>query len=580
MLKDKCKTLPTTSGVYIMKDSVGNIIYIGKAKNLKNRVSQYFNNTQKHSKVANMVSHISDFEYILTPSELDAFMLESNLVKKYMPYYNILLKDDKAFAYIKIDLSKDYPYIEVTRKVKKDKAKYFGPYFNGINAKDLVKLIQYVYPIRSCKNLKVKRECLNYHLGLCSAPCTNKITKNEYDKLIKNVIDFLKGKVNVSSILESKMQGCIASENYEQAIVYRDLLNIVSKLKERAIDRLPTTANLDVWGYYNGVVNYLVLLVIRAGKMIGYKKFSLNEHEVDGSMILQYYENNVAEEILLPYEIEDSVLIQKALNNKYIVNIPQKGLKRKLVLQANANAKELSEKDKSIQKQDNTMQGLEQLKQRLNLSSIPYRIEGYDISHISGTDKVASMVVAINGEKAPKMYRKFKIKTVEGVDDFACLYEAINRRLQRLNDKDVSFSDKPNLILIDGGKGQLSTCYELINKYGIDVISLAKREEEVFVPNNPISVIFKRSDKALKILQNLRDEAHRFAITFHRSLRGKRQTKSQLDNIKGIGEKKKKALIDKFKSVNNIKQATIDDLMLVKGIDINLAKSILNELNK
>ena len=249
-------------------------------------------------------------------------------------------------------------------------------------------------------------------------------------------------------------------------------------------------------------------------------------------------------------------------------------------MQANANAKELSEKDKSIQKQDNTMQGLEQLKQRLNLSSIPYRIEGYDISHISGTDKVASMVVAINGEKAPKMYRKFKIKTVEGVDDFACLYEAINRRLQRLNDKDVSFSDKPNLILIDGGKGQLSTCYELINQYGIDVISLAKREEEVFVPGSPISVIFKRSDKALKILQNLRDEAHRFAITFHRSLRGKRQTKSQLDNIKGIGEKKKKALIDKFKSVNNIKQATIDDLMLVKGINIDLAKSILNELNK
>lgn len=579
MLKEKCKNLPTSSGVYIMKDNVGNIIYIGKAKNLKNRVSQYFNNSPKQSKVANMVSHVADFEYILTPSELDAFMLESNLVKKHMPYYNILLKDDKAFAYIKIDLNKDYPYIEVTRKLKKDKAKYFGPYFNGISAKDLVKLIQYVYPIRNCKNLKVKRECLNYHLGLCSAPCTNKISKEDYNKIINNVIDFLKGKINVSKILESKMQACVSTENYEQAIIYRDLIAIVNKLKDRAIDRLSTTANLDVWGYHNDVVSYLVLLIIRAGKMIGYKKFNLGEQEFDSSAILQYYDNNPAEEIILPYEIDDCCLLKEALSSRFDVNIPQKGIKRKLVIQANNNAKELSDKDKSAQKKDNAMQGLEQLKERLNLTSIPYRIEGYDISHISGTDKVASMVVSINGEKAPKMYRKFKIKTIEGVDDFACLYEALSRRLKRLQDEDPSFADKPNLILIDGGKGQLSTCYELIKSYNIDAISLAKREEEVFVPNNPIPIIFKRSDKALKILQNLRDEAHRFAITFHRSLRNKRQTKSILDNIKGLGPIKKKALLQRYKTIKNIKQATIDDLILVKGIDPELAQSIHKTLN-
>ncbi len=583
MIKDKLLSLPQTSGVYIMKDSQGSIIYIGKAKNLKKRVSQYFMNKKLPIKVASMVENIADFEYILTPSELDAFMLESNLVRKHQPYYNILLKDDKAFPYIKIDLTKDFPRPEITRRITDKKSKYFGPYFNGIRANDLMKIINNNFLIRKCANLhkNASRECLNYHLGLCSAPCTNKVSKEDYRKIISSVIDFLKGNDNIEDRLKCKMDECAKVQNYERALELRDCIAMLSKMKERAIDRLPKTVDIDAWGWASADIGCATLLVIRAGKMIGIRRFEISSVDgFDSSLIMQYYSDNIPPScILLPMEIESQETLAEAIkrDKKVEIKVPTRGVNKKLVLQAVDNALEyvskVGSKEKKIQS------ALADLKDKLHLSRLPYRIECYDISHISGVDKVASMVVSIDGEKATKYYRKFKIKTVEGVDDFASLDEAISRRLQRIGTEDISFGVVPDLIVIDGGKGQLSTCQEMITSRGIDVVSLAKREEEVFTTWSNEPVIISKRSPTLHILQNIRDEAHRFAITFHRSLRSKRQTKSALDEIEGLGPVKKKALMDKFGTVSAIKTANVADLVMVKGIDESLAERIFKKFN-
>lgn len=587
MFKERLRKVSTQSGVYIMKNAQNDIIYIGKAKNLKNRLSQYFSISAKASKVQSMVNNVADFEYIVTPSELDAFMLEANLVKKHQPFYNILLKDDKSFSYIKIDFSKPFPRPEVVRSVKNDKAKYFGPYFNGISAADILKLINYNYKLRTCKNLQLnsKRECLNYDLGLCSAPCTKKISKEEYHKVLLEVVDFLKGKINLYTVLNEKMQKYAAEENFEQALIFRNFLTTLDRLKARAIDRLPNNADIDIWGFAGGEVSVATLLVVRMGKMIGFKKFVLeNQEEFSSEILVEFYKNkNIAPLTLVPKELEDKTALEeylKNINKKTKIVFPKKGINKKLLDQANENAKEILSKNFITNSTNKSLEVLQSLKNKLGLKNIPYRIEGFDISHISGTDKVASMVVFTNGDKNTKMYRKFKIKSVDGVDDFASLKEVVLRRLGRLSGEDLSFSTKPSLILIDGGKGQLSACQEIILEKDIDVISLAEREEEIFVPGRSNPFVFSKSSRELKILQAVRDEAHRFAITFHKKLRGKRQTKSVLDEIKGLGPVKKKALLDKYKTIKNLKEAKCEDLILIKGFDKALANQILEILNK
>lgn len=600
-IKDKLSTLPLSPGVYVMKDKFGNVIYIGKAKKLKNRVSQYFLNKNHTDKVRSMVSQVADFSYILTNSELDALVLESNLIKKHQPFYNILLKDGKSYPYIKIDPSLDFPKLEVVRKVKKDNAKYFGPYF-GMNAYDIVNAVNYAYPIRTCDkkikaNHKMHRGCLNYSLGLCSAPCMCKVTKEDYAEYLPHVYEFLNGKdTAVYDIICKKMEHAVEIENFELAIKLRDLKFMLLKLREKTIAALPNTTNMDVFGFAKSDLFVVFsILIIRQGKMMGVKNYHFENVSIDDEQMLisfltQYYSLNtlLPEKILLPFEIDLDDALFKALSEqlgkKIEVSVPTKSTNKQLVTQANNNANEYLTKNCEIEvkKKSKKMDIIQGIKDKLNLRNLPLRIEGYDISNISGTSSVCSMVVFVNGSKASKHYRKFKIKEVVGPNDFESLKESITRRLEKLNSDDISFSSKPDLILIDGGKGQINICRDLIKSYNadIDVISLAKKQEEIFVEDNPLSIKLSKDDDELKLLQKVRDEAHRFAVTFHKKIRKKKQVKSILDEIEGLGKVKRENLIAKFKSVRRMKKATAEDLIKVPGITPKLAGEIIKKLQE
>ena len=600
-IKEKLSKLPLTPGVYIMKDKFGNTIYIGKARKLKNRVSQYFLNKNHTDKVKSMVSQVADFSYILTNSELDALILESNLIKKYQPFFNILLKDGKSYPYIKIDTSEDFPKLEVVRKVKKDNSKYFGPYF-GLNAYEIVNAVNYAYPIRTCDkkikaNNKMGKGCLNYSLGLCSAPCMCKITKEDYASLLPKIYEFLNGKDNaVYNIISEKMEQAVAIENFELAIKLRDLKFMLLKIRDKAITALPNTSNIDVFGFAKSD-NFIVFSVsiIRQGKMMGVKNYHFDNSYIDDEQVLisfmtQYYAINtiLPEKILLPFEIDLEDVLFKSLSNslgkKIDVSVPNKGINKQLINQADLNANEFLNKNCELEnsKKNKKLTILQNIKDKLNLRNLPLRIEGYDISNISGTSSVCSMVVFVNGVKQSKHYRKFKIKEVVGPNDFESLKESITRRLEKLNSNDVSFSSIPDLILIDGGKGQINKCRELIKSYNkdIDVISLAKKQEEIFVEDNSLSIKLLKDDDELKLLQKVRDEAHRFAVTYHKKLRKKKQIYSVLDDIEGLGKVKKENLIKEFKSVKKMKKSSIDDLLIVPGITPKLAREILKKLQE
>ncbi len=598
-IKEKLNNLPLSPGVYIMKDKFGNIIYIGKAKRLKNRVSQYFLNKNHTSKVKSMVSQVGDFDYILTNSELDALVLECNLIKKHQPFYNILLKDGKNYPYIKLDMSEDFPKLEVVRKIKKGNAKYFGPYF-GVNPNEIVSAVGYAYPIRTCdkkikENGKLQKGCLNYDLGICAGPCMHKVTKEEYANYIPKVCDFLSGKdETVYNIICKKMEQAVAVENFELAIKLRDLKFMLSKLKERAVTALTNMDNIDVFGFAKSDLFVVFsILIIRQGKMMGCKSYSFDNSNIDSELMLesfltQYYQVNklFPDKILLPLNIDPEDALFKSMSStigkKLDVVTPQKGTNKQLVLQANKNAEEYLGKNCELnsRKKRKRMDTLTSLQDLLGLKNLPLRMECYDISNISGTNSVCSMVVFLNGLKASKHYRKFKIKNVVGPNDFESLKESITRRLEKLNSDDISFSSHPDLIVIDGGKGQINTCRDLIKSYdkNIDVISLAKKQEEVFVEDCPVSIKLSKDSDELKLLQKLRDEAHRFAITFHRSLRKKKQIESVLDDIDGLGKIKKEALIEKFKSVRKLKKATAQDLISVSGITPKIASEIIAKL--
>lgn len=571
-----------------MHSSSGAVIYVGKAKNLKNRVSQYFNNSPKPTKVMAMVEHVEDFEYFITLSERDAFALENNLIKKYKPFYNILLKDDKAYPYIKVTVKDEYPRLEVVRKIKTDGSKYFGPYISSISPYALIKIVNMAYPLRTCKgNLpkKPKRPCLNYSLGLCSAPCAKYVSKEEYKKIVQKAMDFLRGNdSDIEKILEAKMKVASSIENFERALEIRDMLKMINNLKQKVVADLPSDKSIDVISYVNnGILGAICTLTIRHGKVLGITNqsvvdASIDEKETISQYVVQYYEKHeYPKELLLNMDVDD--VTKEAIKTKIIC--PQKGTKLNLIKMANLNANEYLNKIeyKENIEYDKTVGALEKLKDKLNLKSVPNRIECYDISHISGTNQVASMVVFIAGKVAKNMYRKFKIPNYEkGSNDFESLRQTLIRRFNELKKDDVSFTQKPDLIVIDGGKGQLSSTYPVLKDFNVqcDIISLAKSYEEVYVPNNNMPIMLKRGSSELRLLQNIRDEAHRFAISFHRKLRTKNEIKSPLDEIIGLGKVKKQALLNQFKTLDEIKNASVEELNLVKGIDINLAIKIKN----
>lgn len=598
-IREKLKSLTTRPGVYIMRDKNGEIIYIGKAKNLKNRVSQYFRNSPKPSKVQAMVDNVDNFDYFIATSELDALGLESNLIHNHQPFYNILLKDGKAFPYIKIDMKEDFPRLEIVRKVKKnDGAKYFGPYIAGIDPKELLKIISFAFKIRTCSGKidgKAKRECLNYSMGLCLAPCTGRVTKEQYGQEIKKVVKFLSGNDDeVEEILKEKMETASQMENFERAIELRESLKMIAKLKQKVVANLPKNVDKDVFCFHsNGLSGVVTALVIRGGKILGVMNFvqsdaELEENETLFNFLTQYYANSlVPNELILSHQIDEELFKQYVGKNVKIISNPH-GINLTLLKMARENAEEYLTKHLEKEKRDyeQSFGAMKLLQEKVGLKNLPRRMECYDISHISGTNKVASMVVFIDGVPAKKHYRKFKIKTVQGNNDFESLKEALTRRLKRYCDQNgESFKEKPDLLVIDGGKGQLSSCYEILQSFGlqdkIEMISLAKRIEEVFTTKTNIPVILKYASAELRLLQRLRDEAHRFAITFHRSLRTKSQTKSELEDVVGLGPKKIEALLLAFGTTENIKKATKEELCLVKGITPALAQKILklNEKN-
>ncbi len=586
-LNEKIKLLPKSSGVYVMLDKDNTVIYVGKAKNLKNRVTQYFRNGFKTEKVSKMVINIVDFYYIITHTEADALTLENNLIKKYKPKYNILLKDDKSYPYIKINLKEKYPTFKVTRTFKKDGAKYFGPFMLGVKVDEVLSIIKEVYKVRPCQKTnigyKVQKECLNYHLGLCLSPCSQKCTEKEYKQEVIKAVEFLKGDDKTpEKILTYKMQKAVENQEFESAIILRERLKMLEKLKQKKITALNNDLTCDVIAIQSdGIFSAINVLFIRSGRMLGAKSFAVetladNDSERISAFLMQYYNSKkeLPDQILLSQNIENKEQIEKELfkihERKVEILVPIKSLKKSLVEMAEKNAVDYLEKQINVIKHKNDMTYIacSHLKEILSLKNFPKRIECYDISHISGELKVGSMVVFINGESAKTEYRRFKIKTVEGNNDFASLKEVLSRRLDYLGTAEEEKFLKPDLIVIDGGKGQLSSVLEVFNEKGVDVdvISLAEREEEIFLPNKKEPIILSKKDYSLRLLQRIRDEAHRFAITYNKNLRVKKNLASLLENIKGIGKSKRNALMDKFKDINGIISATKEELMQVDGI--------------
>ncbi|MGN0760761.1 MAG: excinuclease ABC subunit UvrC [Christensenellales bacterium] len=601
LIRQKVKDLPENSGVYIMYSADRQILYVGKARNLKKRVTQYFGSpVGKTDKVLIMVSKIADFEYIITRNEIEALVLENNLIKKHQPPYNILLKDDKSYPFIKINTKQTYPKVEVVRKLKNDGAKYFGPYMQGISSKEIVDLIYSAFPLRSCsldmsKPPKGHRPCLNYHIGRCHAPCMGYETPEQYAETIAKVVSFLQGNdKSVANILTQKMQEASEQTEYEIALMYKQKLAVLDKLIRRQVTALPKDFDLDIFAIASNGLNVVVsTLFVRSGKLVGSDKqvvdsLCLTEQDSLSNYIMRYYDGvpYIPQEVVTSVTLEDADVLAEYLGEKKgkKVNVitPHQGVRKQLVDMAMSNACDYLDKSLSLkERQDNmTVGAMIQLQEFLKLSRMPIRMECYDISHISGTNKVGSMVVFINGQPAKSHYRKFHIKTVEGNNDFESLKEVLRRRIARLLDdqeKDDSFSSKPDLIIIDGGKGQLSSVMQEVRQAGlsgVEIVGLAKSEEEIFFPGQSQSVLLPRNSYALKLVQRIRDEAHRFAITFHRNERKRTQTKSILTDVAGVGEVKQKRLIEAFKTMDNIRNASVEDLLLVKGMDRPTAMAI------
>jgi len=593
VIREKLKLLPDNPGVYIMLDKYQSIIYVGKARVLKNRVRQYFHNSPKPEKVMKMVENIADFNYIITNSEIDALALENNLIKKYKPKYNILLKDDKTYPYIKVNVKEDFPVFSITRKLRKDGAKYFGPYMGGINCKDILDTLQLSFNIRFCHTQvtsKPKRECLNYHIARCTAPCAHRVNKEEYAQQVKKAINFLEGNYKeAENLLKTKMLSASECENFELALDYKNKLSMLSKLEAKRITSLSKFIDADIIAYAsNGLYSAVNILVTRKGIMQGGNSFALDEaHMSDGealtAFIVQYYSNHeIPSEIIVEDFCEKELLecyFKEKSEKSVEISFVKQGVKSQLLKMARKNAQEYLEKsiDKIKHRDDMTVNACNRLQTLLNLKKYPRRMECYDISNVSGVDKVGSMVVFIDGEADRSSYRRFKIRTVEGANDFASLQEVLQRRLAKIGTKEEERFEKPDLIIIDGGKGQLSAVEEIFKRMNIsdiELVSLAKREEEVYTLYSEDSVKISHRDYSLKMLHRIRDEAHRFAITYFRNLHSKNSLSSVLSEIDGIGKAKRIALLERFGTIDKIMSASVEELSQVNGISKKIAENI------
>jgi len=609
-LKDIAKEAPMVPGVYVMKNRIGKVIYIGKAKNIRSRVKSYFQNSKDlPPKTRILVSFIHDIDFLTTNTEAEAFLLEASLIKKHKPKYNIRLKDDRAYPYLHISLSHDFPRLYLTRKMKGSPKEYFGPFTSAFAVRETIKFLNRSFQIRDCSDHEFKsrkRPCMTHQIGRCTAPCVDYVTKEEYGEDISLVLKFLKGqKKMIIKDLEKKMQAAAANERFEEAGRLRDSLKALEHILQKQ-DVVKTKAeDVDVLGFYGGKEGVVVeCLHIRGGIMIGHQDhFFSAANIVEGdedirdtitAFVMQYYQENlIPDHLFTPVDLGPDlkkltaeVLYERA-HKEVKVRYPQEEAGKNLVLMAMQNAKEAYKKH--IQKIDEQKVALIEIQKKLKLKQLPRRIECYDISHFQGDSTVASQVVYIDGLPAKEFYRSYKIKTVSGIDDFLAMKEVLSRRLKRTD------QDDPDLLVVDGGKGQLKLAREALkecDREDIAICSLAKARtesnfssdevkasmERVFLPGRDNPVMFYPASKSFQILTGIRDEAHRFAITFHRKLRDKKFITSSLDEISGLGTIRKKKLIDAFGTIEAIAQASEEELASI--VSRNVAKNILIYFNK
>ena len=593
-LKTKIAMLPDSPGCYLMKHQ-GEIIYVGKAVNLKNRVRSYFQTRDHTPKVAAMVRLIDDFDILLCNTNLEALTLECNLIKRHMPHYNILLKDDKHYPYVRIDKRERFPRVTIARRMQKDGAQYFGPYIGATAVRDALEVLRKAFPIRTCnKNLplsKPVRPCVNYEIGRCLAPCAGKCTEEEYQKMIDGVIAFLNGNSKaITDQLEKDMLEASRNLDFERAAQKRDALRDIQGLMERQRAIQTKDAQQDVLAIAQDGLDAMVqVLFIRGGRMIGGDSFALpgegNEpkEEVLTEFVLRYYADRLPAREILTQPIEEAETMEQLLREKrggaVDLIIPQRGEKRALVLMAEKNARDALEKRNARQQVqwDRTIGACRDLAAAIGMQGYPRRIEGFDISNTQGVLSVASMVVFIDGMPAKKEYRHYRIKTVEGANDFASMNEVLGRRFRRTKAEDENERwVMPDLVLIDGGPQQLAFAREAMLREGIEVpmFGLAERLEEIWLPECDTPILLDHHTPALHLVQRIRDEAHRFAITHHRNLRGKASVHSSLEDIAGIGPNRRRALLAHFGSIKALREADEKEICAVKGMSSSAARAV------
>ena len=603
-LEEKIRSLPDSPGCYLMKDSQGEIIYVGKAVNLKNRVRSYFRDTAHTPKVAAMIAHIDDFDILLCETNLEALILECNLIKRHKPYYNILLKDDKHYPYLKADLRQPFPRLEICRRMEKDGAKYYGPYIGANAVRQVIEAVRDVFPIRSCSQAlpakSPKRPCMNYDIGRCMAPCAGKCTEEAYGAMMEGVLSFLGGDYEtVLKKLKDDMDAAAAAMRYEKAAKIRDKIRDVEGLMERQIALRTDRSEQDLIALaQDGLDAMIQILYVRGGRMVGGDHFALPREggedpgEVIAGFMTQYYEQAG----LIPRNVLCQTLpegaaeqLEQWLREKkgaaVTVSTPRRGEKHELVLVAAKNAQDalLKRNARRTVHEERTVEAAKNLGRILGMDRYPRRIEGYDISNTQGAQSVAAMVVFIDGEPAKKEYRHFRIRTVEGANDFASLYETIGRRYahaarERDEGKEHgAFTDLPDLILIDGGPQQLRFARQAILDLNLEppaMFGLAERLEEIWLPDAEEPILLDHRTPELQLVQRVRNEAHRFGIIHHRALRGKASIHSQLEDIPGIGPARRRALLKAFGSLKAIRAADVETLAAVPGMNLAAAEAV------
>jgi len=601
-IREKLRSLPDKPGAYMMRNAQGEVIYVGKAVSLRSRVRSYFQKGQTHGpKTVVLVSKIADLDWMVTDTEVEALMLECNLIKKYRPYYNIRLRDDKHYPYLCATTSEPFPRVIVVRRSKRDQNRYFGPYVDSAAMRETLSLLRKVFHIRSC-NKKLTgsekdRPCLNHHLGQCDSPCAGLISKDEYTQLVKDACLFLEGKQeSLIKDLDAKMSRAAEELEFERAARLRDQLNSVRAVIEKQKVINTENSEQDVISITESGGSFCVhVLFVRSGKLIGQEYFFLEpalDETIESGLqqfLSQYYRDAayVPSEILISHEIPERQVIEDWLTikrgAKVVVTTPQRGVKRRMVEMASENAELTAERENRRRTEDReeAEADMEDLKTVLHLPDLPCRIETYDISNIQGKQAVASMVVFEGGVPAKSEYRRFKIRSGEVPDDYGMMREALLRRFAAARDENPKFTKLPDLMVIDGGKGQLSAALEAARIAGMDVriVSLAKRFEEIYTPESMAPILLPRDSRALRLLQRTRDEAHRFALAYHHQLREKVARKSVLDDIQGIGDQRRKALIRKFGSLAGVRAASVEEISSVPGINQTIAQSVYDALH-